>query len=542
MCLSLGCESTKGDSGQTPTATVADLVLSFGIHQDTNGDEILTPGESGFLYFDIHNKGDQFLIEVMGTVEINDERLTGWINEERYWGMVWPDSSNSDPNYLTGTSLYGEEVSLARFDAGEAGTLIQGTAELYEPCREPDYWFFPTQDEWIVHWCQENKADAYPLYSGPVSLLIENAPSGEDGLSMRMMGVEEDTNDNGIAEPRERVTWGIRVSLRREGDIDDLTGEVRCVDPYLESDVRSVFENRNLSPDYDSFDVEVTGTLLPDTPVGHSFTCTLEAVDAVGDRFTASVNTPLVQASSAEPVFLSVDATDHFDFSESSSISASMDVRVENIGGDSIPGARGRLESASPHVRISTSPEELIVGDISAGSSASFEWYRGVVMDGDRPIEHTAPMTLVVTDDLDRSWSLDFDWLSYTIPLPAIEFTVEELAGDGDGEIEAGEMVTITALMKKVSRATPDEEIVAELELSTTDPDLRFDDPSTSTTPVLTEDDLWEWSVTTTILSFHPGGTVPITLTADLYTQFSESYDPVLRMTTTQELSFEVVP
>ena len=33
-----------------------------------------------------------------------------------------------------------------------------------------------------------------------------------------------------------------------------------------------------------------------------------------------------------------------------------------------------------------------------------------------------------------------------------------------------------------------------------------------------------------------------ITLTADLYTQFSESYDPVLRMTTTQELTFEVTP
>ena len=375
VSLAMGCDSGKADSGRTPPVTVSDLVLSFGVYQDTNGDEVLTPGESGFLYFDIHNNGDQFLIEVMGTVEINDDRLTGWINEERYWGMVWPGSSNSDPNYLTGTSLYGEEVSLARFDAGESGTLIQGTAELYEPCREPDYWFFPAQDEWIVHWCQENKADAYPLYSGPVSLLIENAPSGEDGLSMRMMGVEEDTNDNGIAEPRERVTWGIRVSLRREGDIDGLTGEVRCVDPYLESDVRSVFENRNLSPDYDSFDVEVTGTLLSDTPVGHSFTCTLDAVDAVGDRFTASVNTPLVQASSAEPVFLSVDATDHFDFSESSSISASMDVRVENIGGDSIPGARGRLESASPYVRISTSPEELIVGDISAGSSTSFDMF-----------------------------------------------------------------------------------------------------------------------------------------------------------------------
>ena len=540
--LLAGCSGSKGDSAGGPTPTVADLVLSFKVYEDTNGDEKLTPGESGFLYFDIQNNGDQMLVEVMGTVELTDDRLTGWVNEERYWGMIFPESSNSDPNLLTGTTLYGEEVSLARFDAGSAGTRINGTAELYEPCRPPDYWFFPSQDEWILHWCQENNADVYPIYSGPVSLLIENAPSGESGVSMGYLGVGADTNDNGVAEPREQVTWGFEVRLSREGDIDELTGTLSCVDPYLQSDALVAFDGRTLTEDYDSFELAVTSTLSPDTPEGHQFTCTLDAADAVGDRFTASATTAPVGSSTAQPAFQAVEVTDYFDFTEYSRVEAGMEVWVENIGGDTIPDARATLSTTRPYVTIDTSPEEIIGGDIEPGSARSFDWYRAIEMSAERPVVYTTPMTIEVTDSLARSWSVDFSFTSYTVPLPVTELTVSELAGDGDGVPEPGEMVTLTLQFQRVSYNTPDREFFAELELSTTDPDLRFDDPNTTTSPVLVEDDLWSWSVTTTLLSFHPGGTVPITLTADLYTQFSESYDPVLRMTTTQELTFEVTP
>ena len=524
------------DSG-TPPVTVADLELSFGVYEDTNGDAILTPGETGFLYLNIQNNGDQGLVEIMGSVEILDDRLTGWYNEERWWGMAFADSSNTDPNFLTGQSYYGEEVTLDRFDAGASGTRINGTADLYEPCREPDYWMIPTQDEWIVHWCQENKADAFPLYRGPVSLLIENAPSGAEGVSLRSMGVESDSNDNGVAEARETVEWEMRVGLTREGDIENLSGTIRCDDPYLlEPAVRS-FTDNDLRQDYDSFDLSVSGTLSPDTPAGHVFTFELEAVDEMGDQFTASATTPAVGASSAQPAFVSVEVTDFFDFTESSTATAGMEVRVENIGGDTIPDAWATLQTEGSSVEIYSEGEVSYGGDISAGAARDFDWYRAVRVHSDRPIEVETPMTIVVTDSLERSWSLDFTWTHYSIPLPVIEFEVVEQSGDGDGVPEPGEVVTFTLLLKKVSRNTPDDESHADLVLSTDDPYLRFAESTATTTPVMEEDDTFEWSVTTTILGAHPGGTVPLTLTADLYNSYG-----VVRMTTTQPLTFEVTP
>ncbi|HCH64631.1 MAG TPA: hypothetical protein DFR83_17625, partial [Deltaproteobacteria bacterium] len=344
-----GCSANKGSDSGTPKQTVADLELRFAVLDDTNADGKLTPGESGFLHFIIQNNGDQNLVEIMGSVELHDDRLSGWYHEERWWGMAFADASNSDANILTGQSYYGEEVTLDRFDAGEAGTRINGTADLYEPCRKPDYWIFPRQDEWILHWCQENKADAYPVYRGPVSLLIENAPSGEDGVSLRSATVTSDTNDNGEAEARESVAWGMEVVLTREGEISGLSGTIQCADPYFETPVSTSFDGRSLYETGEGFGVEVWGTLREDTPPGHVFTFELQAVDEMGDQFTATIQTPPVGESSAQPAFVSVEAPDFFDFSEAGGATASMEVFIENIGGDDIPEARAVLRSEGPY-------------------------------------------------------------------------------------------------------------------------------------------------------------------------------------------------
>ena len=325
-----GCSANKGSDSGTPKQTVADLELRFAVLDDTNADGKLTPGESGFLHFIIQNNGDQNLVEIMGSVELHDDRLSGWYHEERWWGMAFADASNSDANILTGQSYYGEEVTLDRFDAGEAGTRINGTADLYEPCRKPDYWIFPRQDEWILHWCQENKADAYPVYRGPVSLLIENAPSGEDGVSLRSATVTSDTNDNGEAEARESVAWGMEVVLTREGEISGLSGTIQCADPYFETPVSTSFDGRSLYETGEGFGVEVWGTLREDTPPGHVFTFELQAVDEMGDQFTATIQTPPVGESSAQPAFVSVEAPDFFDFSEAGGATASTTATSRN--------------------------------------------------------------------------------------------------------------------------------------------------------------------------------------------------------------------
>jgi len=532
----LACSSKpQGDSGTpAPPQGTVQISVDFLPVEDlsdydlvANGDGKINPGEELYVGVLITNTGDVPLNSLYGTITFTDERLEGWEPSLESLGSAYPGRDNT---ITGGYAPGGHEVRLPPFDAGESGTRMNGTADIHAPCNDG-------QNPVIWSWCQSSGATVYPVYQGPVTLLVEEPAKGAEILRLHPPTVMYDTNNDGTAAPSETVSWAVDLSKTAEVELRNFTGALSCTDPYLSAIYADSFTDWTLSREDNSpRHLQLTGTLAGDTPDGHTFEIELSATDLLGDRHVVTVQTPPVASGEANLVFSRLEA-DSFVRPEDGEVARSnipIDIIIENIGNEDLVNTWGELSSSDPIFR--NGPYNAYGGNLSAGGGARYE-YMVDLWNSELPKVYNLPLTILITDELEGAHTIDFDWTLYTVPTPVTGVVPTELSGNGNGTPNPGESIEVTVSFKAVVESRWSSGMRGEYTVTTADPNVRLSGDSTYTWTGIHEDDLLDWPIRMTLLSSHPGGDVTLELRSEVWE--NPEYVPP-EWVDTQELQFTV--
>ncbi len=539
--LAFGCSSGSKDSASETSGgaigVTVSIVANDGIYEGNrhNSDDLLNPGETLNMAVRIDNTGEVPLWELQGSVSLVDDRLTGWDSSVQSLGKISASGREGTNNNrlcpygdcpFPGNSL----VTLAPFDAGPSGTRINGTADIWIACGT-DQW-----DE-VEDWCRRSGEERFPVYQGPVDLEVVEPPTGPDAFRLSAPRVESDTSGEGVVGASERVTWEVDLTKIAETDVHGLVGRLGCTDPYLSDVVGEELDGWGFDNNVGSKTLSLSGTVSPDVPDGHTFTLELSATDFLGDRHELSTVTPEVQIRDVQLVFQSLRAI-HFIEPEEGEVYRSnipLTVVVENIGDGAMVDTFGDLRFSSSLLRDSGGP--VFGGDISAGGGATYQNMMVDVWVEYLPQVNEIPLALYIEDALGQTATVNFEWLLYTIPVPVVATTASEASGDGDGLPEPGEALEVALDFMAVAPRSEGTNMRAEVSVSSDDPNIRFSGGTTHTWVGFAEGDTRTWDLPLTALGSHPGGTVTLTLQAEVY---ADTSNPGPQWTYSQEVSFEV--
>lgn len=265
--------------------------------------------------------------------------------------------------------------------------------------------------------------------------------------------IREDTNDDGLLNPGERASLAIGVSGLRSS----ASGRLSTSSPDVSVERETSYLSSSQGLHVGAFVVEVApGAALADA----DFTVTVDGLDL---PFSHPIET-----TRAAPVVGAVTITDdtNGDAVLSKGESASLSIRLDNVGSSAIPDPHATL--TSPDERIVVTRDAVSYRDIAAGEDDAGYGTFTIEIADTTPAGTAVALNLRLVDELENVWDVPvpIEILPTGAQLAFARFSVAD-DDDGDGLLEAGEDARLSVVLRNVGSARA---LGARAILSTSDP------------------------------------------------------------------------
>ncbi len=243
-----------------------------------------------------------------------------------------------------------------------------------------------------------------------------------------------DTNDDGTINPGEDIT--VDLFIRNAGPTASLDADVTAtlLTDGVEFTSSPERQLTRLDPD-EVGSISLSLEVSPDVTEGTQISIELWMLEEHGHVWQEVIQLPVV-ATTAQLVYASHELT-HDDGIPRAGDWEDLTVRVENIGASTAPSVSAVLSATDSRVTIGSNERSL--GTIEPGEEASTSF--GFDLAKDTPAGTDLAFFLTLEDDLGNIYTDSFTITegSGGIGLSLTSSAVNQISGDGDDHIEAGE-------------------------------------------------------------------------------------------------------